>query len=222
MMFVKKTIENEFIINNTGPLFWRQRRKTEGWIHLNYSASPIQEAHGQPMTLAEFRKKFSASLPWEKFVEDVFLERLTSLGFPSDPKTYYQMCQPIKHGDTGVPWIRVGYSGDHTLPAQFFVYWDRIFDRFATYFPIQGNLCTKYGRALPAERAPGAWYDIPDETWNYIFGPAWGGYPEKEWSWLRTEVRKVGLQKLVVVNPTMIMQEFYQALICDYERTRNN
>lgn len=38
---------------------------------------------------------------------------------------------------------------------------------------------------------------------------------------MRTEARKVGLQKLVVVNTVLIIQEFYQALICD-ERTRNN
>lgn len=220
-MFIRKITENGFY-NNTGPLFWRQRRKTGGWIHLNYSASPIQEAHGQAMTLAEFRQKFNASLPWEKFVEDTFLERLISLGYSPNPKAYHQMCQPIKHGDTGVPWIRVGCSGDHTLPVEFFVYWDRIFDRFATYFPIQGNLCTKYGRALPAERVRSStWYDIPDETWNYIFGPAWGEYPEKDWGWMRTEARKVGLQKLVVVNTVLIIQELYQGLICD-ERTRNN
>ena len=222
-MFIRKITENGFY-NNTGPLFWRQRRKTGGWIHLNYSASPIQEAHGQPMTLAEFRKELSEhSYPsWDKFVEDVLLERFTSLGFSSDPNSYNRMCQPIKHGDTGVPWIRVGCSGDNALPVEFFVYWDRIFDRFATYFPIQGNLCTKYGRALPARKVPGwAWYDIPDETWNYILGPAWGEYPEKDWSWMRTEARKVELQKLVVVDTTMILQEFYQALIRD-ERTRNN
>ena len=211
--------------SNYGPLFWRVYKRSKGWINFNRDLEiPPQPAHGKSMTLAEFKKllHFEEDGWWEVFAREVFLPKLVSLGLPPDPLDYIQSCQPIKHGDTGVPWFRVTYRGDQFLPFEFFIYWDRVLDKAVPYLPLRGNLLTLDGKPIPAQRVYGERLpQLPDASWDYILGPAWGGFEEKDLIWVRPRAKEACLQQIMAVDRQLIIEEFYQALIRD-ERTRNN